>query len=180
VQQRAGFHYQKQIEGSDASKVSDPTLNLLFYCWPSDKTSTQQTLSPSAYNTPESAHPGSEGDPSPEDALLKTPTSIDEELSFVVPLSPELVQDGITGFDPSQALFDGTSKDNADFYIEIEDASMETAPDVRPYFWKLGQLQRGHTDLDIPGEHGKRITYDNDLVRTGREFLKSARRKGRG
>jgi hypothetical protein len=91
-----------------------------------------------------------------------------------------LCLNGITGCDTSQDLFDGTSMNNADYFIVIEDASMETAPDVRPYFWQLGQWQKGHSDLDIPADHEDRIAYGNELVRAGRQLLQSARREGRG
>lgn len=57
---------------------------------------------------------------------------------------------------------------------------METAPDVRPYFWKLGQWQKGHTDINIPRELKDRVVYDNELVREGRELPKLARLEGRG
>lgn len=103
--------------------------------------------------------------------------SIDERLFTYARVSLDNPVDGITGCDLTQPPFDGTSTNNDDYFIKIEDDSMETTPDVRPYFWMLGQRQRGHTESDIPKD---RVKYDNELVREGRELLKSARREGRG
>lgn len=149
-------------------------------CMLSDQHSPEGSFPASAFVTPELVHSATE-EPSPDDPLIKTPnSSIHERVADIVPLSPELVQDGITGSDKSLKLFDGTSENNADYFIAIEDASMETAPDVRPYFWLLGQWQKGHTELDIPSDHQKRVVYDNELVRAGRQVLQLARREGRG
>jgi hypothetical protein len=100
------------------------------------------------------------------------------ELNWVVSRPWDNV--GITGIDPTREIYKGTSLNNADHFIAIQDDSMETAPDVRPYFWKLGQWQKGHTDIDQPRELKDRVVYDNELVRAGRELLKSARLEGRG
>lgn len=87
---------------------------------------------------------------------------------------------GVTGIDMSQVIYDGTSENNADHFISIEDESMERMPDVRPYFWKLGQLQMGHRDIDRPQNFKDRIAYDDQLVKEGREVLKRARKEQRG
>lgn len=87
---------------------------------------------------------------------------------------------GITGIDVTQPIYDGTSSNSADHLIELDTPMMETAPDVRPYFWRIGQSQLGHSHFDISADLDHRRLYDSELVMEGRLFLQSARPRGVG
>lgn len=52
---------------------------------------------------------------------------------------------------------------------------MEREPDVRVYFWHVGQEV-----LDVMDVPVDRVDFDSLLVRTGREWLRDYRDKGCG
>jgi hypothetical protein len=80
----------------------------------------------------------------------------------------------------SAKLFDGSSTNPKDHLIELEDDSMETEPDVRIYFHLVGRYARGDPDEEPPKAMVDRREWDAQLVREGREYLKSARAQGHG
>ena len=54
-----------------------------------------------------------------------------------------LTKSGITGADFTLPLFDGLSDDPKDYLIDLDTPSMERCPDVRVYFWMVGdEVQR--------------------------------------
>jgi len=79
----------------------------------------------------------------------------------------------------SVSTFDGTSSDPHDYLIDLESDSMERFPDVRSYFYRVGDLQQDAIDPP-PTDLEARTSYDNDLVRRGRLYLKSEKAKGHG
>jgi hypothetical protein len=85
----------------------------------------------------------------------------------------------ITGADLSIPIFDGKSVNPNDHLIDLDTDSMETALDVRCYFWMLGDLL--HDDVN-PLAHTleEAKVYDNQVVREGRLRLKAARDAGQG
>jgi hypothetical protein len=89
---------------------------------------------------------------------------------------------GITGSDPTLPLFEGTTTNLADHLIEFDGSSIETAPDVRVYFWMIGKrLQEDPDSNDYTSmTQEERISWDAKLVREGRLKLKACREEGRG
>jgi hypothetical protein len=87
---------------------------------------------------------------------------------------------GVTGADPSLPTFDGSSTNPDDHLIQLDDDSMETAPDVRVYFWLVGLCHRGNQREPPPPTLGERELWDDVLVREGREYLRQARAEGKG
>jgi hypothetical protein len=85
---------------------------------------------------------------------------------------------GITGSDPTLPIFTGLSNDNHDHFIDIDTDSMETAPDVRSYFWLLGSDIQ-HTPVP-PVDLEERRVFDSQLVRAGREYLRNLKEQGVG
>jgi hypothetical protein len=89
----------------------------------------------------------------------------------------------ITGADHSQPVFDGRSKNPNDHLINLDDDSMERIPDVRVYFWAVGDALRGtDSEGEVTSKHTleEAITYDNLVVREGREHVRSCRDQGLG
>jgi hypothetical protein len=87
----------------------------------------------------------------------------------------------ITGADWSQPIFDGRSKNTKDHLIELDDSSMERIPDVRAYFWAVGDglsWQKSRTACQHTLEEAR--IYDDKVVREGREHIKKCRDKGVG
>lgn len=132
-----------------------------------------------AFTTPPTLVQAQEG-PSPEDLILATPRLIDQEVGTSTVTVQSKPQNGITGMDLSADLYDGTSSNEAHHLIELDDDSMEREPDVRAYFWRVGRSQRGGQALERPKKGLERERYDDELVREGRTFLKSARQRGHG
>jgi len=93
---------------------------------------------------------------------------------------PRWLAQGITGSDVALPLFDGTSKNKDDHFIDLATASMESAPDVRVYFWIIGFHTHVPEDPDIPSDLETRKVFDAKLVREGREYLKDVRSRGSG
>ena len=82
-------------------------------------------------------------------------------------------EQGVTG-----ANMADTSRNPADHFIDLDTASMESAPDVRSYFWLIGHLVR--KEPEVPLDLKTRIVFDAELVREGREWLRDFRDAGRG
>jgi hypothetical protein len=93
---------------------------------------------------------------------------------------PALLEAGITGADLNQPLFDGTSTNPHDHLIDIDTPSMETCPDVRVYFYLIGEVFDEIAGIERPKDHEGRIIYDARVVRAGREYLKYCRSLGAG
>lgn len=94
-------------------------------------------------------------------------------------LNADLLELGITGADLTLPLFDGRSDNPLDHVIDSNTDSMERCPDVRIYFWNIGQrvLKRdtwGFEDpgMDRPTDPSLRVEYDDKLVKLGREYLR--------
>lgn len=88
---------------------------------------------------------------------------------------------GITGKDMSASIYDGSSLFEDDHWIELENDSMEREPDIRAYFWHLGQIAKNHNWKDVPRfSLEQRKLYDDEIVRVGREYLRQARERGEG
>lgn len=88
---------------------------------------------------------------------------------------------GITGADLSIPFFDGKGTQSEAFLIDIDTPSMEREPDVRAYFWMLGQFcSEGPIVPTLPAEPKEKIDHDQNIVRKGRELLRSARNEGHG
>jgi hypothetical protein len=113
----------------------------------------------------------------------------------VTPPHPGYLHTGVTGCDATAPLFDGSSTNLEDHLIELDNDSMETAPDVRVYFWCIGhdiiheregelplyteELRAYEAELVGSGRTQKEIE-DAKLVRAGRLFIKDSRAKGIG
>jgi hypothetical protein len=104
-----------------------------------------------------------------------------------IEVDAELLKPGITGVDPDLPLFDGLSTNPADHLIDLDTDSMERCPDVRVYFWTIGQMVEGQrlydfkeADIERPVDPELLLEYDNKLVRSGREYLKESRTKKEG
>jgi hypothetical protein len=85
---------------------------------------------------------------------------------------------GITGSGLSLPLFTGRSSNINDHLIDLETDSMETAPDVRVYFWTVGNDIAG--EPAPPRDPEMRKDFDAKLVRAGREYLRDLRKEGCG
>jgi hypothetical protein len=64
---------------------------------------------------------------------------------------------------------------------------MEKCPDVRVYFWmvgdevmRIGQGTHRPIELDPPTDLEERILYDDELVKKGRQHLQESRARGQG
>jgi hypothetical protein len=80
----------------------------------------------------------------------------------------------------SASIYDGSSLYEYDHLVELEDDSMEREPDIRAYFWHLGQIAKSHDWKDVPRFLEQRQLYDDEIVRVGREYLRKARERGEG
>jgi hypothetical protein len=90
----------------------------------------------------------------------------------------EIHQQGVTGGDHRLPYFDATSKDPKDHFIDLDTDSMETAPDVRVYFWLVAHgIQE---EPEPPTNLEARLVFDAKLVRAEREWLRDLRNLGRG
>ena len=70
--------------------------------------------------------------------------------------------------------------DIQDHLIDIDTDSMETAPDVRVYFWAVGYETHDPKFPDIPTDLEERKLFDARMARTGREHLKGLKQRGLG
>jgi hypothetical protein len=106
--------------------------------------------------------------------ISQTPVQVD--------VLPEFLEPGITGADLTLPLFDGTSSNPEDYLIDLESDSMERYPDVRSYFWRVGQALELLDDVEIeqPSDYQQRLERDDALVKAGREHLRQSRIKGDG
>lgn len=97
-----------------------------------------------------------------------------------VNVRPDDLEEGITGADLDLPLFDGTSSNPKDYLIDLESDSMEKYPDVRIYFWMVGQILDGDCVVQ-PNDHQERFARDDARVKAGREHLRQSRinREGR-
>ena len=115
----------------------------------------------------------------PHPAIDRDPTTTDP----VSILNPEMVKLGITGADLTLPLFDGTSTDPSDYLINFDDDSMEKHPDVRMYFWSVGQaIEDNYTSMvdDQLMDYQERLRRDDALVKKGREYLRQSKIEGEG
>ena len=99
--------------------------------------------------------------------------------SAAAQLEPSVFGPGVTGVDLTVLLFDGTSLNPHDYLIDLETDSMERYPDIRSYFYWVGELQQDAIEPP-PTDLEARKLYDDDLVRRGRLYLKSEKAKGHG
>jgi hypothetical protein len=126
----------------------------------------------------------------PETFLPANPSSSQPKSSLVTKIfgssnkkeqtHPALLEQGITGADFTQPLFDGTSMNPHDHLIDIDTPSMETCPDVRVYFYLIGECFDVLAGIERPEDHEGRIKHDARVVRAGREYLKYCRSLGAG
>jgi len=94
------------------------------------------------------------------------------------PAVKRIHQQGVTGSNLAHPLFDGKSKNSADHFIDLDTDSMESAPDVRSYFWFVGHHVR--SEPEVPHDLETRVVFDAELVRAGREWLRDFRDQGLG
>jgi hypothetical protein len=113
--------------------------------------------------------------------------SIQESEPMINELEPDLLEPGITGSDFTLPLFDGLSTNPADHLIDLDTDSMERYPDVRVYFWTVGESvirrEEGNvmiSSLQRPTDPDLRLQYDNNLVQVGRKFLQASRNRKEG
>jgi hypothetical protein len=103
-------------------------------------------------------------------------------------LVARLLEEGITGADYTLPIFDGLSTNPADHLIDLDTDSMERYPDVRVYFWTIGEkvLKYDHwgypqpPDRERPTYPEARKKYDDKLVKMGRKYLQESRLKKEG
>lgn len=85
---------------------------------------------------------------------------------------------GVTGADLALSIFDGTSVDPKDYLIDLDTDSMERYPDVRSYFYSVGNSLQDTTTS--PSDIEARKIYDDNRVRQGRLYIKAQRALGHG
>jgi hypothetical protein len=127
--------------------------------------------------TPETFLPANPSSSKPKSSLV---TKIFGSSNKKEETHPALLEQGITGADFNQPLFDGTSTDPHDHLIDIDTPSMETCPDVRVYFYLIGEVFDDLAGIERPKDHEGRIKHDARVVRAGREYLKYCRPLGAG
>ena len=104
----------------------------------------------------------------------RTKQSENSQDSVKVNVPPDFLEEGITGADLDLPLFDGTSSNPKDYLIDLESDSMEKYPDVRIYFWMVGQILDGDRVVQ-PSDHQDRLARDDARVKAGREYLRQSR-----
>jgi len=114
-----------------------------------------------------------------DESSIPTPSGRILPTQEVITISENGMYRSITGADLSRPTFDGRSTNPAEHLIDLDTDGMETALDVRGYFWFLGDFL--HKDVE-PLDHTleEAIAYDNQVVREGRLRLKAARDNGQG
>jgi hypothetical protein len=119
----------------------------------------------------------------------KSQPNLQQSVAPVLPateieVDSELLVPGITGADLTLPIFDGLSTNPADHLIELETDSMEKYPDVRVYFWLVGDWdERARLDQHFPERsqnYEERLKEDERLVKAGRELLRQSRARGEG
>ena len=102
-------------------------------------------------------------------------------------LDADLLESGITGGEFTLPLFDGRSDNPVDHIIDLDTDSMERCPDVRVYFWMIGQRVLQHDtwgfddpETDRPTDPTLRPQYDDKLVKMGRAYLRMSMIKKEG
>jgi hypothetical protein len=70
--------------------------------------------------------------------------------------------------------------DPLEHLIDLDTDSMETAPDVRVYFWYVGYETLFEDGCSVPVDSEERKEFDSRVVRAGREYLKEMRDEGFG
>jgi hypothetical protein len=115
----------------------------------------------------------------PDKSAIPTPSGRLSPMQEVITISDNGMYRSITGADYSRPTFDGRITNLAEHLIDLDTDGMETALDVRCYFWFLGDFL--HKDVE-PLDHTLEaaIAYDNQVVREGRLRLKAARDNGQG
>lgn len=100
---------------------------------------------------------------------------------------PSLIEQGITGADFSLPILDGLSDNPKDYLIDFEDESSEKIPDIRVYYWtigdevlRFGQRNERPPEHDRPTDPAGIISYDDRLVKMGRQHLLESQAKGQG
>lgn len=70
----------------------------------------------------------------------------------------------------SLPILGGPSTNPKDPFVDVDTDSMETAPDVRVYFWNVGTniLNDSEIPIDLDGNKA----FDTNMYRAGREFLR--------
>lgn len=120
-------------------------------------------------------------------ALLNTPTSAQPGPS--VPSSGQVdiltidkygFNRSITGADLSRPIFDGTSVVPSEHLIDLDSDAMETALDVRVYFWMIGERLREFAEDSKTHTLDEAKVYDEAVVKEGREYVKACRERGAG
>jgi hypothetical protein len=86
----------------------------------------------------------------------------------------------ITGADLSRPIFDGTSAVLSDHLIDLDSDAMETALDVRVYFWMIGERLREFAEDSKSHTLEEARVYDEAVVKEGREYVKACRERGAG
>jgi hypothetical protein len=110
---------------------------------------------------------------------VKIPEEMGKQETDQLPATQkQILQQGVTGCDHSLPYFDGKSKHPKDHFIDLDTDSMETAPDVRVYFWLVGYDQQD--EPETPTDFEARVIFDGKLVRAGREWLRDRRDLGFG
>lgn len=181
-----------KIASGNTSKDTTPpsrVLPTLIARWRDILTIRSNAVDP--FKTPElvtSSSPGSSPDtldlPTPPDQTpIKTHTAyvpfrLESKQEDVITITEDGMYRSITGADLSLPVFDGTSKKSSDHLIDLDTDSMETALDVRCYFWMLGDTFHPEDPLNHTLEEA--IAWDNQMVREGRLRLKEARDAGQG
>jgi hypothetical protein len=121
--------------------------------------------------------------PNNENQLFGPPRSLEdvcyESNDALVPSKESWLQQGITGADLTLPYFDGRSTNPLDHLIDLDTDSMETAPDVRVYFWSDGATLC-QDDWKGPKESESREEYDARMVRNGREYLEDLKDRSIG
>jgi hypothetical protein len=114
-------------------------------------------------------------------------SSTQESAPMINELGPELLEPGITGSDYTLPLFDGLSTNPADHLIDLDTDSMERCPDVRPYFWTIGERVVRHEEGNVmvsstprPTDPELCVEYDDNLVKVGRKYLYESRNRREG
>lgn len=112
---------------------------------------------------------------------------VEEPEPIINELDEELLEPGITGIDWDMPLFDGLSTNPADHLIDLATDSMERCPDVRAYFWAVGEcvIRREEGNVLVsciqrPTDPDLLRQYDNNLVQVGRKFLQASRTRKEG
>ena len=84
----------------------------------------------------------------------------------------------ITGAALSLSILGGLSTNPKDHFIDVDTDSMETAPDVRVYFWNIGHAMLNDPEIRIDLDGCK--AFDTNMDRAGRKFLLDLKGQGVG